>query len=121
MQLETIDGLFTVCKVSAVSDIDIHSGFFFIGKTDGEISLVCRTDEAPKRTIGREDGWKAFRIKGTLDFSLVGVLSRIAKVLADSKIGIFVVSTYNTDYVLVKAENYGRALDVLAAEGYEIL
>ncbi len=59
------------------------------------------------------DGWKAFRIQGVLDFSLIGILAKIATVLADNGISIFAVSTYNTDYVLIKKENYQKALDIL--------
>lgn len=59
------------------------------------------------------DGWKAFRIQGVLDFFLIGILAKIATVLADNGISIFAVSTYNTDYVLIKKENYQKALDIL--------
>ena len=59
------------------------------------------------------DGWKAFRIQGVLDFSLIGILAKIATVLADNGISIFAVLTYNTDYVLIKKENYQKALDIL--------
>lgn len=62
---------------------------------------------------GCNDGWKAFRIQGVLDFSLIGILAKIATVLADNGISIFAVSTYNTDYVLIKKENYQKALDIL--------
>ena len=71
-------------------------------------------------TIERDDGWKAFRIQGVLDFSLIGILSRISAILAENKIGIFAVSTYNTDYILVKKENYQRALKALETEGYMV-
>ena len=94
--------------------------FFFVGKTDDEISLVCATEDAPSNTVEREDGWKAFRIQGVLDFSLIGILSKISTILADNQIGIFAVSTYNTDYILVKEQNFERALAALAAAGYEI-
>ncbi len=95
--------------------------FCFIGKTDEELSLVCITENVPDNTIEREDGWKGFRIQGVLDFSLIGILSKISGILADNKIGIFAVSTYNTDYVLMKAENFERAMDVLAQEGYQVV
>ena len=55
-----------------------------------------------------------------LDFSLIGILSKISGILADNKIGIFAVSTYNTDYILVKKENFDRAMQVLAEAGYEV-
>ena len=70
--------------------------------------------------IERDDGWKAFRIQGVLDFSLIGILSRISAILAENKIGIFAVSTYNTDYILVKKEKYQRALEALETAGYRV-
>lgn len=121
MELKMIEHNLTVCKVRDVSDIDITAEFFFIGKTDEELSLVCKTDDTPNETIERDDGWKGFRIQGTLDFSLIGVLSKLSGILADHKIGIFAVSTYNTDYILVKEENFDKALKVLAAEGYTLV
>ena len=121
MVLEKTGHRLTVCKVRDLSGIDMTAGFFFIGKTDEELSLVCKTEDAPAETIERDDGWKGFRIQGTLDFSLIGILSKISGILADHKIGIFAVSTYNTDYILVKEENYDRALKALADEGYTIV
>lgn len=121
MELKKIEHNLTVCKVCDVSDIDITSGFYFIGKTDEELSLVCKTEDTPADTIERDDGWKGFRIQGTLDFSLIGILSKLSGILADHKIGIFAVSTYNTDYILVKKENYDRALKALTSEGYIIV
>ena len=121
MELEKLAMDLPVCKVADLAAIDQSAGFFFIGKTDEEISLVCRTEDAPENTTEREDGWKAFRVSGILDFSLTGILSRLSGILAEHKIGIFAVSTYNTDYILVKEENFDRALDILASEGYKIL
>lgn len=120
MELQKLELDFTVCKVASVREIDMDMDFYFISKTDKEISLVCPTKEAPANTIEREDGWRAFRIKGTLDFALVGILSRISTILADNNIGIFAVSTYNTDYILVKKDNWEQALAVLSDKGYEV-
>jgi len=121
MELKKLDYNLSVCKVRKVTETDLSSDFYFIGKTDEELSLVCRTECAPEDTIEREDGWKGFRIQGTLDFSLVGILAPIADILAQNKIGIFAVSTYNTDYVLVKEESFDGALEVLAASGYTVV
>ena len=82
--------------------------------------MVCKTEDTPAETIERDDGWKAFRIQGVLDFSLIGILSKLSGILADNNIGIFAVSTYNTDYILVKEENFGKALDALTSEGYTL-
>ncbi len=110
----------TVCKVADIADIDLSREFYFIGRTDEEISLVCRTEDTPVNTTEREDGWRSFRICGVLDFSLIGILSRISGILADNGIGIFAVSTYNTDYILVKDENYDKAVRVLSEAGYKV-
>jgi hypothetical protein len=121
MELKKIEYDLTVCKVEAITDIDMTADFFFLGKTDEEISLVCKTDDAPKKTTERDDGWKGFRIQGVLDFSLIGILSKLSGILAENHIGIFAVSTFNTDYILVKTETFERALSVLSAEGYTIV
>ena len=120
MLLKKLDFDLTVCKVAAVADADVAADFFFLSRTDEEISLVCRTEDVPVNTTAREDGWRGFRIEGTLDFSLIGILSKIAALLAEAQIGIFAVSTFNTDYILVKQENFDRAMDVLGEAGYEV-
>ena len=120
MTIKALDHRLSVCKVASVQDIDLDREFCFVGKTDQEISLVCRTEDAPENAVAREDGWRAFRVEGVLDFSLVGILSKISGILAENGIGLFAVSTYNTDYILVKEESFSRALDVLAAAGYDL-
>ena len=121
MEIKKIDHNFSVCQVEDYSLVNLNSEYSFIGKTDEEKSLVCITDEVPANVIQQDDGWKAFRIQGVLNFSLIGILAKIAAALADNGISIFAVSTYNTDYVLMKKENYQKALDVLKALGYMIL
>ena len=58
---------------------------------------------------------------GTLDFSLIGILSKLSTILAENEIGIFAVSTYNTDYILVKSENFVKAMNVLKEQGYQVV
>ena len=120
MDLKRLPYQFTVCKLKSESDLVPEKDFWFAARTDEEISLVCKTSDCPSGTLERDDGWKGFRIEGVLDFSLIGILSKISGVLADNKIGIFAVSTYNTDYILVKKENFDRAMQVLAEAGYEV-
>ena len=119
MKLKTLPYDLTVCKLPSTAGIDLSADFFCLARTDEEISLVCETEQTPAGTAAREDGWRAFRIEGVLDFSLTGILSRLSAVLAENGIGIFAVSTYNTDYILVKAENLGKAMNVLREAGYE--
>lgn len=121
MDIKTIGADFTVCKLENLSAVDFSSEFCFIGKTDEELSFVCPTENMPDGATEREDGWKAFRLQGILDFSLIGILSKVAGLLADNGISIFAVSTFNTDYILVKAEHYGKALELLANAGNRII
>lgn len=121
MKLRCLPMPLTVCKVADLSQVKLSSGFFFLAKTDQEISLVCATDETPGNTFAREDGWRALRFEGSLDFALVGILSRISGLLADAGISIFASSTYDTDYVLTKAETFPQALELLEASGYQII
>ncbi|MBQ4483086.1 MAG: ACT domain-containing protein [Lachnospiraceae bacterium] len=120
MKLKKLPYDLTVCKVYDVSGINLSADICFVGKTDEELSLVCKTEDAPAETVERDDGWRGFRIEGVLDFSLIGILSELSTILAENKIGIFAVSTFNTDYILVKTDNFDRAMNVLAAEGYEV-
>lgn len=121
IEIKQIDFNFSICKVVDFTKVDLDSEYCFIGKTDEEKSLVCITENTPINIIEREDGWKAFRIQGILDFSLIGILSKISTLLAENQIGIFAVSTYNTDYILTKEDNYLRALEVLSNAGYQII
>ena len=121
MKLKALPHALTVCRLADASELDLKKDFYFLARTDEELSLVCRTEDVPANTTDRDDGWRAFRIEGVLDFSLIGILSTISAVLAENKIGIFAVSTYNTDYILVKEEHFSRALQVLAENGYTIV
>ena len=120
MVLKKLPYKLTVCKVADIKEIDLNTEFYFIGRTDEEISLVCKTEDTPAATTERDDGWRGFRIEGVLDFSLIGILSKLSGILAENKIGIFAVSTFNTDYILVKGENFERAITVLADAGYTV-
>lgn len=119
--IEIIPEKFTVCKVEDYSGIDLDQPFIFTGRTDEEQSLVCPTHLVPHNVRCREDGWRAFRISGELDFSLVGILADIADLLAANEIAIFVISTYNTDYVLTKEKDFQKAIEILEASGVFIV
>ena len=120
IRLSVLGYRLSVCKCTEVPADLLSGGFCSIARTDDEISVVCETANVPERPISREDGWRAFKVEGPLDFSLVGILANISRALADAGVGLFAVSTYNTDYILVKKENLLRALEALRAAGYEI-
>lgn len=120
MKLKIINQDFSVCKLKDLSKVDYSDEFCFIGKTDEELSLVCNTNLVPSNAIECDNGWKAFRIQGVLDFSLIGILSKISTLLSENEIGIFAVSTYNTDYILIKESNFKKAIEILEQNGYEL-
>ena len=107
MDLKRLPYQFSVCKLNSLEDLVPDKEFWFAARTDEEISLVCKTSDCPSGTLERDDGWKGFRIQGVLDFSLIGILSKISSILAENKIGIFA--------------NFERAMEVLANEGYNVI
>ncbi|QOX64948.1 ACT domain-containing protein [Anoxybacterium hadale] len=121
MELKIIDADFSVCQIKDIQAVDFSKEYVFVGKTDEELSLVCSTDSVPQECIAAEEGWKAFRVQGILDFSLVGILSKLSSILADSGISIFAVSTFNTDYILVKKERLEEAARILERNGFEVI
>jgi len=121
MEIKLLDPDFSVCKVTNYAFVSLENEYCFTGKTDEESSLVCVTSDVPVNATERDDGWKAFRIQGILDFSLIGILSDLSTLLAENKIGIFVISTYNTDYILIKKENCEKAADVLRKAGHHVV
>lgn len=118
MKIEQIPGEFSVCKLADYSKVDPSRPFHFTGSTDAERSLVCPTEFAPEDCLEREDGWRALRVAGQLDFSLIGILARISAALAEAGVGLFAISTYDTDYILVKSQSWDRALNALRAAGF---
>ena len=120
MKIKTLPHELTVCQINSANDINLDAEFYFIGRTADELSLVCRTADTPAKTVARDDGWRGFYIDGVLDFSLIGILAKISAVLAEAGIGIFAVSTFNTDYLLVKEDNFAKALAALESAGYEV-
>ena len=121
MEIEKVKGEFSVCKVEDYSQVNLQSEYCFVGKTDAENSLVCLSEQKPSNITECEDGWKALRIKGVIEFDTVGVLSRISSLLAEKGIAIFVVSTFNTDYIFVKKEQDSSAVQALVNAGFRIL
>ncbi|WP_308009084.1 ACT domain-containing protein [uncultured Fusobacterium sp.] len=118
MNLKILPNNFSICKIKNLNDINYEDEFIFIGKTDEELSLVCSTKYVPQEYIECNNNWKGFRIEGVLDFSLIGILAKISSVLAENGISIFAVSTYNTDYILLKSDKFDKAIEILKNSNY---
>ncbi len=123
MQLEILNNKLKVVKLNTnetVPEIVFKQEFYSITKTDEELSIVIDEDINVQSDIV-EYNWRAIKIVGTLDFALIGILSRISTILAQAEISIFAISTYNTDYILVKANQLENAIEVLKQNNYEII
>lgn len=120
MKIEALPYLFSICKLKNHAPSLLNNDFTFYSSTDREISLLCKTQNVPKDTLEREDGWRGYRIAGNLDFSLVGILADISSALAESNIPIFAVSTFNTDYFFMKNKYSIKAVAALKNKGYEL-
>lgn len=94
--------------------------FFSITRTPDELSAVCSQDNIPGN-IKCERDWRILKVEGTLDFSLIGILASISTILAQKGISIFAVSTYDTDYILVKNKDIDNAVEALIKEKYEVI
>jgi hypothetical protein len=121
MKLYVLPGEFSICKLKELIPECLSGEPVFFAKTGDELSLVCATENAPRDTLAAEHGWRALKLEGPLDFSLVGVLAGLTSVLADAGISIFAASTYETDYVLLKNEKLPAALEALKGAGYEFI
>jgi hypothetical protein len=93
--------------------------FFSITRTADELSLVCSQDLVPESVLCERD-WRCLRVAGTMAFSTVGVVAGLSRPLAEAGIGIFIVSTFDTDYLLAKAQDWPQAIEVLRRQGYAI-
>lgn len=120
MILTVLTEPFSICKLKDYAQVDLGRPFVFTGSTDEERSLACPTRFVPAETLERSDGWRAFRIEGELDFSLVGILAGLSEILAKEGIGILAISTFNTDYFLIKSDRYEEALRLLSSSGWDI-
>jgi uncharacterized protein len=120
--LHLLPGRYSVCRLAADAEVPAWAAggaFSSVTRTGDELSVVCATDLAPEGTRC-EGGWRIFQVAGPLDFSLTGVLAAIAAPLADAGVSIFAISTFDTDYVLVKEENLAKAVDALRAVGHRM-
>lgn len=120
-KLNILSDTFAICRLDADAPIPnwATGEFISITRTPDELSIVCNQEQVPN-AMEAERGWRVLQIAGQLDFSLTGVISKLTTVLAESNISVFVISTFDTDYILVKEENLDRAVEALEKAGYSI-
>jgi len=114
--------ILSICRLernALIPEWALNDKFFSITRTAEELSVVCPQDQVPPGIL-KQDGWKALQVEGPLDFSLTGVLASLTEPLAREGISVFAISTYDTDYLLVKKELLERAIKILVKRGYQV-
>ncbi len=122
LELVLLQESFGVCRLESSSRIPewaLRGEFFSITRTNQELSIVALEESIPVG-VKAERGWRVLGILGVLDFSLVGVIAEISSILAQESISIFVVSTYDTDYILVREDRVYKAIHALGGAGYRV-
>lgn len=121
MKLKVLEGTFSIARFPATAKIpSLQSrAFCSVTRTKDELSIVCETDLLPPGAIQRDDGWSCLQVDGILDFDLTGVLSSLSQPLANAEVSLFAVSTFNTDYILVKKILLEKARSALIRSGFQ--
>ncbi len=122
LKLSVLEGRLAVCRLdpgAEIPDWAIRDPFFSITRTVDELSVICPEQHVPPG-VACEQGWRALKLEGPLDFESIGTLNAVAEPLADAEISILAIATYDTDYVLIKESELGRALAALSKREHRI-
>lgn len=122
LRLALLSDSFAVCRLPLDSELQmwfLGDPFFALMRTDNQLTIVCDEKKVPNE-VQHEAGWRALKIDAIFQFSEVGVLESMLKPLADAEVGIFALSTFETDYVLVKTGKLDGAIQALRQAGHQI-
>ena len=120
LTLTILPDQFAVCRLSPDADIPAwtqNAEFYSITRSRDELSIVCLSKDVPENIMAECD-WRALKVRGPLDFSLTGILTAVIEPLSEAKIPIFAISTYDTDYVLVREDSLSQVVAILNEEGH---
>ncbi|MEG0857198.1 MAG: ACT domain-containing protein [Terrisporobacter sp.] len=123
LTLKLLDRVYAVCRLDKGQPVEqwaLEGDFSSITKTEDEISLVCLDNKVPSH-IKHEGNLRTLKIEGPLDFSLVGILSKISTLMSNKNIPIFAMSTYDTDYILIKNDEINKAIEILEQNNYNVI
>jgi uncharacterized protein len=123
-RFSVLRGTWTVARLGAKDDVPMWAlnapGFVSITRTDDELSIVCQESVIPSG-VQSESGWAILKLQGPFPFAQLGVLASFASPLGAAGVSIFSVSTFDTDYILIKAAQVSAACKALTAEGHELV
>jgi len=123
LRFSFLEGKFAICRLpheAAIPPWALDGGFTSVTRAPDELSIVCRENRIPAG-VQAETDWVCFKLEGPFPFSQTGILASFVQPLSDNAIPIFAISTYDTDYVLIKEAFQGRALGALKAAGHELI
>ena len=123
LTLSLLSDIFAICRLGPEADIPswaLDGDFFSVTRTQEELSLVCLQEKVPEKTRCEKD-FRCFKVGGPLDFSLTGILSSLTIPLAQAGISVLAISTFDTDYLLVKEAHVDRAVQKLSQAGYRFV
>jgi hypothetical protein len=123
LKMKLLKDKYGVCrldKISLIPSWGIEGEFYSITRTEDELSIVCAQKSIPDN-VQYEKDWKVLKVEGPLDFSLVGILASISSLMAEKSISIFAISTYDTDYILVKDKDLNKAIESLRNDKYDVI
>lgn len=123
VSLKRLAGSYTVCRLDPVAAIPAWAdgaGFVSVSRSDDELSIVCRSERVPQE-VKQDGGWTCFKFVGPFAFDETGIVSAVIGPLSDAGIGIFVVSTFDGDHMLIKESDAGRAGPILIGAGHVLL
>jgi hypothetical protein len=122
LNLSVLQGTFSVCRLESGEDLPTwatQGELFSLSRSDEELSIVCESRFVPA-AIQAEHGWRALKVEGPLDFSLTGILASLLNPLANEGVSIFAISTFDTDYLLLRPEALASAMQILQKSGHTI-
>lgn len=122
LSLSLLPGRYSICRMDAETQVPqwaIRGAFFSVTRTVGELSVVCETAAVPPG-VQAENDWRVFAVQGPLNFGLIGIVAELSGRLAAAAVSIFVVSTYDTDYLLVREVDVNRAVAALREAGHSV-
>jgi hypothetical protein len=123
LTLSLLPDNYSICRLGPEADIPpwaLAGEFFSITRTEEELSLVCSQQVVPDG-VQCEKGYRCIMVLGPLDFSLTGILASLTASLAEAEISVFAISTFHTDYLLVKADNLKRTVAKLKEAGHDVV
>jgi hypothetical protein len=120
--LEILYDQYTICRLDAAAQVPAWAkgAFVSVSRSDEELSVVCPQVNVPAQ-IPSERDWRCLRVEGPLNMSMVGVIASLTSLLATAKISVFVISTFDTDYLLVKEDDLDTAMESFLLAGHEVV